>query len=54
MVTDLCGGAFNQILLKTTENDQSSNTCQSFRINVREGELEAKITKSVVLQQIFT
>ena len=39
-----------------TENDQSSNTCQSFRINVKSGGeegVEAKITKSVVLQQIF-
>ena len=28
---------FNKILLKMTENDQSSNTCQSFRINVKAG-----------------
>ena len=26
---------FNQFSLKMTENDQSSNACQSFRINVK-------------------
>ena len=33
MVTDLCEGAFQPILLKTAENDLTSQTCQSFRIN---------------------
>ena len=40
---------FNQILLEVTAYDQSSNTCQSFRINVKGagggGELKAKYHK---------
>ena len=37
MATDFCGGAFQpNFAKKTTENDQSSNACQSFRINVKD------------------
>ena len=36
MVTDLGKGVFSQIFLKkTTENYQSSNACQSFRITAK-------------------
>ena len=36
MATDLCQGACQpNFVKKTTENDQSSNACQSFRINVK-------------------
>ena len=34
MATDLCESAFQpNYAKKTTENDQSSNACQSFKIN---------------------
>ena len=33
MVADLREGRFQSILLKATENDQSSKECQRFKIN---------------------
>ena len=36
MATDFCEGAFQpNFAKKATENDQSSNACQSLRINVK-------------------
>ena len=35
MATDFNEGVFQPNFAKTTENNQSSNACQSFRINVK-------------------
>ena len=36
---------FNQILLKTTENDQSSDSCQSLKINGKAVKLLRQIVR---------
>ena len=46
MATDLCEGAFQpHFAKKRTENDQSSNACQSFRTTVKAVKLLAQILR---------
>ena len=43
--TDFDEGAFQPKFAKTTENDQCSNACQSFRINVKAVKLSGEILR---------
>ena len=45
MATDLHKGVFSQIWLKTTENDQKSNACQSFKITAKAFKLLGRICR---------
>ena len=51
MATDLCDGAFQPNCAKKTENDQSSNVCQSFKINGKDVKLLEQILRSMSLSE---